>query len=134
MKYVYPVVFTRDEDGSYMAAAPDLPGLVTCGRTLTEAVDMAQDACEMWLADAEKKKEEIPKPSDAQSIAREEGQTVALVLADTDAYRRRTDSHAVKKTLTIPAWMAYQAEEAGLGLSQLLQEAIRKKLNLPEQV
>lgn len=39
------------------------------------------------------------------------------------------DSRAVKKTLTIPAWMAYQAEEAGLGLSQLLQEAIRQKLS-----
>ncbi len=91
MKYVYPVVFTEDEDGSYMAAAPDLPGLVTCGRTLAEAVDMARDACEMWLADAEKKRETIPEPSDVKHIALEGGQSVALVLADTDAYRRRMD-------------------------------------------
>lgn len=132
MKYVYPVVFTQDSDGSYMACAPDLPGMVTCGRSIEEAVDMATDACEMWLWDAEKKKEVIPHASDLKSISVEEGQQVALILADTDAYRRRTDSHAVKKTLTIPAWMAYQAEEAGLGLSQLLQEAIRQKLNLQE--
>lgn len=132
MKYVYPVVFTQDSDGSYMACAPDLPGMVTCGRTIEEAVDMATDACEMWLWDAEKKKEVIPHASDLKSISIEEGQQVALILADTDAYRRRTDSHAVKKTLTIPAWMAYQAEEAGLGLSQLLQEAIRQRLNIQE--
>lgn len=134
MKYVYPVVFTQDSDGSYMACAPDLPGMVTCGRTIEEAVDMATDACEMWLWDAEKKKEVIPHASDLKNISIEEGQQVALILADTDAYRRRTDSHAVKKTLTIPAWMAYQAEEAGLGLSQLLQEAIRQKLNIQETI
>lgn len=133
MKYVYPVVFTQDTDGSYMACAPDLPGMFTCGRTLAEAVDMATDACEMWLWDAEKKKEAIPAASDLKNVEVEAGQNVALILADTDAYRRRMDSHAVKKTLTIPAWMAYQAEEAGLGLSQLLQEAIRDKLNLMER-
>lgn len=41
-----------------------------------------------------------------------------------------TDNHSVKKTLTIPAWMDTLARENNLNFSNVLQNAIRRELNL----
>ncbi len=56
-----------------------------------------------------------------------------MIDVDLDAYRRRKDSRAVKKTLTIPSWMNTMAEEAGLSFSQILQEALRERLGIVER-
>jgi len=58
---------------------------------------------------------------------------VALVDVDIAAYRRREEMRTVKKNCTIPSWLNYAAEQAGLNFSSLLAEAIREKLKLPER-
>ena len=45
------------------------------------------------------------------------------------AYQKRTNSRAVKKTLTIPAWLNEEALSLGLNFSQVLQEALLQKIN-----
>jgi len=40
----YEFVFTAEPEGGYTVTCPALPGLVTYGRTLAEAKDMARDA------------------------------------------------------------------------------------------
>jgi len=40
------------------------------------------------------------------------------------------DSKAVKKTLTIPAWLNHQAEAAHVNFSSILQEALKAHLHL----
>jgi post-segregation antitoxin (ccd killing protein) len=42
------------------------------------------------------------------------------------------DSRAVKKTLTIPAWLNEQAEKAHVNFSSVLQEALKKHLQIIE--
>lgn len=42
-KEMYPAIFSSDGDGGYTVSFPDLPGCVTEGNTLAEAVDMAED-------------------------------------------------------------------------------------------
>ncbi|MEI3063121.1 MAG: type II toxin-antitoxin system HicB family antitoxin [Oscillospiraceae bacterium] len=42
-KYVYPAIFTEDEDG-YSVRFPDVDGCFTSGRSLQEALEMAEDA------------------------------------------------------------------------------------------
>jgi len=44
MKYVFPAVLSPDPDGGYTVIFPDLPGCVTEGDTLAEALYMATDA------------------------------------------------------------------------------------------
>ncbi|WP_316248637.1 type II toxin-antitoxin system HicB family antitoxin, partial [Youxingia wuxianensis] len=51
MKYVYPVIFTP-EGTDYNVVVPDLPGCVTFGKNLPDAIQMARDAMSMWLCDA----------------------------------------------------------------------------------
>jgi len=130
MKYVYPAVFTP-EDGKMLVSIPDLKGCHTFGDDLAEAIEMAQDAAEMWLWQAEKDGWGVPTPSSLEEARKHDDSPesfASLVFADTDAYRRRYDSRAVNKTLTIPAWLNYQAEQANAPFSKLLQEALKEFL------
>ncbi|MCL5290337.1 MAG: type II toxin-antitoxin system HicB family antitoxin [Bacillota bacterium] len=128
MKYVYPAVFTPLDSGEYDVRIPDLPGCLTCGKNLTDAIEMAGDAAAMWLCDAEDNKESIPSPS--EKLSAEYPQFISLVLADTDKYRQENDNRAVKKTLTIPNWLNSKAEKAGINFSQTLQSALKRQLGV----
>ncbi|MFP3090701.1 type II toxin-antitoxin system HicB family antitoxin [Treponema sp. TIM-1] len=132
MKYVYPAIFTP-EDGNILVSVPDLPGLHMFGSSLAEAIYMAQDAIEMWLWDAENKGEFIPPASgqgEITKLCKFPDQFVNLVAADTDEYRRQNDTRAVKKTLSIPAWLNHQAEKANAPFSQILQQGLKEYLHI----
>lgn len=129
MKYVYPVVFTPENE-FFNVTVPDLPGCFTFGTGLVEAIEMTRDAISMWLCDAENKNESIPVPSKLHDIKVESGSFVNLIDVDTDEYRRENDNRAVKKTLSIPSWLNAKAEKAGINFSQTLQKALKQELEL----
>lgn len=128
MKYVYPAIFTPLENGEFDVKVPDLPGCRTCGKDLAEAIFMAEDAVAMWLWDAENNAETIPCASPLPLV--NAPQFANYVVADTAEYRRKHDSRAIKKTLSIPCWLNTQAEQAGVNFSQVLQEALKEKLHV----
>ncbi len=68
MKLIYPACFYPCEEGGYTVVFPDLPGCVTEGDTLSEAVDMAIDAASGWLLNAVEKNEPIPLASDIKNV------------------------------------------------------------------
>jgi predicted RNase H-like HicB family nuclease len=60
----YPAeVFYSDEDGGYIAIAPDLPGSSAFGETQEEALHELQDAIKAWIGAAKKAGNPIPPPS-----------------------------------------------------------------------
>ena len=122
-KYVYPAKLT-DDDGRVMVEFPDIDNCFTEGDNLVEALELAEDALSMMLSDREDKGEAMPNSSGLANIHCENGEVIVLVKADTVAYRRKTSKKAVKKTLTIPAWVNAMAETHGVNYSQLLQDAI----------
>jgi predicted RNase H-like HicB family nuclease len=127
MKYVYPAVFTPSEDG-YDVYFPDLFGCRTCADTLAEAIEMAEDASATWLWANEQDGTPIPTP--AKAVDCTPPQFVNFIKADTDVYRRQMDAHAIKKTLTLPAWLNYEAEAAHINFSGVLQDALKERLNI----
>ena len=130
MKYVYPAVFTPLPKGEYDVRIPDLPGCITCGKNLADAIEMAEDAVAMWLCDAEDNHEIIPAPS--EKLTAEHPQFISLIVADTTLYRKENDNRAVKKTLSIPNWLNTKAERAGINFSRTLQTALKKQLNIQD--
>lgn len=128
MRYVYPAIFTPLENGQFDVKVPDLPGCRTCGDDLPDALFMAEDAVSMWLWDAENNEETIPAATQLPQV--KAPQFVNYVYADTDEYRRKHDTRAVKKTLSIPSWLNAQAEQAGVNFSQVLQEGLKQKLGV----
>ena len=129
MKYAYPAIFTKEKTG-YSVVFPDIEGCSTCGDTLPDAMEMAEDALSLMLYDYEEEGDDIPEPSDIHSIHAEEGAIVSLVRCDTIEYRKLYDGRAVKKTLTIPNWMNTMAERAGVNFSTVLQNALKQQLNI----
>lgn len=130
MKMIYPAVFHPEAEGGYSVDFPDLLGCVTEGDTLVEAVAMAEDALGIYLYSLKVDKEPYPTPSDPAGIKVENGSFISLVEYDEIAYIKRTDNRAVKKTLTIPAWMDIMAKERNINFSNVLQKALRKELAL----
>lgn len=128
-KYCYPAVFTP-EDGGYSVDFPDLEGCYTCGDSLPEALEMAEDVLSMTLTLLEDERKPIPAPSGVEEMQHEPGEFVNLILADTTAYRKKNSNQAVKKTLSIPQWLNTAAEAANVNFSQTLQEALTAKLGL----
>ena len=133
MKYVYPAVFTPLSSGEYDIRIPDLPGCVTCGDNLIDAIEMGRDALSMWLFDAENKQENIPIASQITDIGYDaKNSFVSLIDTDTIAFRKENYNKAVKKTLSIPGWLNVLAEKAGVNFSQILQDALKEYLNIED--
>lgn len=63
MTYAYPVCFREDENGTVIAAAPDVPGAMTVGTDRAEALDRIQGALIVMLAARMEDREPIPRPS-----------------------------------------------------------------------
>lgn len=126
MMKVYPSIIHEEDDG-YWIEFPDLEGCQTQGDTMEELMEMAQEALGLYLASLMEGNQEIPPPSDIKDIEAN-GCRATYVSTDVDKYRR--DTRAVKKMLSIPAWLAKEAEDRNISLSKVLQDALKERMNL----
>lgn len=124
MEYVFPAVFAENTDGTYTITYPDLPGCISEGKSLGNAMYMAQDALTQWIEYLLEEKKIIPSPTNPKAIEIPANSFINLVRADV------RDNRAVRRTVSIPKWMDNKAVDAGISLSKVLQEALRNKLNL----
>lgn len=130
-KLFYPAIFHPEETG-YSVSMPDLNGCFTEGDTLDEAYEMAFDAIGLCATDLLENKKDLPKPSSPKELTYAPDDFVALVEFDMDAYNRKHNSKAVKKTLTIPSWLNEAAEEKHINFSSLLQQALMEQLDIAQ--
>ena len=88
MKYIYPATMS-EENGFYLVRFTDIDEISTFGKTLYEAVEMAEDALNLMLVDMEESGDPIPKASDIRDIKLDVPKSfVTLIKADTDEYRK----------------------------------------------
>lgn len=129
MKYLYSAVLSPVAGSSaWCARIPDLPGCVTTGKDIPEAIDMITDAASLWLVVAEDKGMPIAPPTPQQALAHGDDDVCSLIRVDTIAYRALTDTRSVRKNVSLPAWMANLADQRGINCSQVLQEGLRARL------
>ena len=126
MKLAYPAVFTPYEDGTggYVVEFPDLPGCVTGGDDMAEAIFMAEDAASGWVLTELEDGRKAPKASGFEEVHTEPGQFVNMIALDMDSYAEKYGNKAVRKNLTIPAWLNTFAEKNQVNFSQVLTEAL----------
>ena len=129
-KYIYPAVFTPEDGGKFSIHFPDIDGCYTCGDNLADGMEMAQDALALMLTHLEDEKREIPAASPINTIKVNQNEFANYITCDTTVYRRLINNTAVKKTLSIPSWLNDSAVAAGLNFSQILQDALKKQLNI----
>lgn len=128
MHLVYPAVFYPDPDSSaYAVTVPDLPGCVSGGKSLSEAIAMGEDAASGWILGELEDGNEVPPASNIQDIHPDpeigEG-FVSLLSLDMDTYAAKYGSKSIRKNLTIPAWLNTFAEAEQLNVSKVLQDAL----------
>ena len=137
MLSIYPACFFK-EDSGYAVVFPDLNWLATSGRTESEAMSMAVDCLAGYLYTLKNDGEQAPTASSMSEIslasfAKEldvdtDGAFATLVTVDVTEYAKEHFEKAVRKTLTIPAWLNTAAQEKNINFSQTLQEALIAKI------
>ena len=132
MKLIYPACFYPCEEGGYTVVFPDLPGCVTEGDTLAEAMEMAIDVSSGWLLTSVEENNQLPKASNIKNVIPDEYENgfVSLIGVDLDEYSQKHGNKAIKKTLTIPAWLNTIAEVNNVNFSQVLQNALKDQLGI----
>jgi len=56
----YKILLRKEPEGGYTVTVPVLPGCVTYGKTLDDAIRMAREAVELYIETLAEKGEEIP--------------------------------------------------------------------------
>lgn len=128
-KLFYPALFHQAEEGGFWISFPDFPECLTQGENIDEAYEMAVEALGLTITDMMKENIILPKASLPSVISKEENANMVIVEFDLAEYRRKHNSKAVKKTLSIPQWLNEEATALGINFSQVLQEALMQKIN-----
>ena len=139
MKNVYPVFFTKTND-NVLVEVPDLD-ILTEGKDMNDAITMARDAIELKCVSMEDDKEEVPNPSDISELNAnngtfaDEGETIiSFVDIDSTEYRKKIDTRTVRRNVALPSWLNYEADQAGVNVSRILQEALMNTLKLERRM
>lgn len=134
-KYIYPAVFDPDERGpehGFTVTFPDLPGCITEGDNLEDALSMAQEALQLHLYGMEEDGDAIPVPTPPEKVTAPEGGFVTLIQAIMPLARERMANKSVNKTLTLPKWLNDLAEEKRINFSHVLQSGLKERLGVLE--
>ena len=134
MKLTYPACFNKDDTSNgYAVVVPDLPGCVSGGDTMADAILMATDAASGWILDELEDGKAIPTASAFEDVRPDSGGFISMLVLDMDTYAEKYGNKAIRKNLTIPAWLNTFAEANHVNFSKVLQESLMEmfqKLNV----
>ncbi len=61
--YTYKIHLHKEPEGGYTVTVPSLPGCITYGEDVDEAIAMAKEAVELYLEELQERGETIPDDS-----------------------------------------------------------------------
>ena len=130
-RYAYVAIFSYEENGISIDF-PDLPGCCPCAeKNDTEgAIANAKEAMGLHIWGMEQEEEELPEPTPITKLVFGAHQVPFLVEVFMPPVRERINSKFVKKTLSLPAWLAAKADEEGVNCSKIFQNALMEYLHL----
>ena len=140
----YPAVFLKDvKSDAYTILFPDLPGCISCGNDVKDALYMANDALGCFLFDDYSKLEDMPKSSLLEDINLEyfieegeeeylslEGSFKSYVGLDLTDYVKKHEKKTVKKNVTIPYYLNEMGKANKINFSKLLTEALEREFEI----
>ncbi|HIY63493.1 MAG TPA: type II toxin-antitoxin system HicB family antitoxin [Candidatus Mediterraneibacter stercoripullorum] len=142
MKVAYPVIFTEIET-NILIEVPDLGILTEANEegkekaSFADAIMMARDAIGIACISAEDEGKELAEATALAAVDTKKGTfaeegpgIVSLVDVDLAEYRRKLDNRTVRRNVTLPNWLNFEAEKAGINVSRVLQEALMSKLGV----
>lgn len=130
-RYSYVALFTYENDGISIEF-PDLPGCYPCADkdNTEEALKNAKEALGLHIWGMEQDEEIIPSATPITSLVLGSNQIPVLIDVFMPPIRERINSKFVKKTLSLPAWLAAKADEDGVNCSKIFQNALMEYLKI----
>ena len=126
-KYFYPAIFSK-EGKAYNVKFLDFDDIFTFGEGFSDAYYMAQDALYNMLPEY---KDKLPDPTfDYMKIKVKENEFITMVELDPIEHEKKLSKKTVNTTVTMPEWLKNLADVKGLNFSKILQEGLKKELNL----
>lgn len=90
---------------------------------------MASEACGQYLFTSLRDGDALPSPTPIDAVEKDDDAAlVNMVCVNLDEYARAYTDKAVKKTLSIPAWLNTACENYGINYSKVLQDALISKI------
>lgn len=141
MKVIYPVLFYEEKENGYSVFVPDLDNASTCGSTLQEAIEMAEELIASVVLDLMEEDDKIPKANSIEKVSFEKleknleienwdytSKFKTYIAVDISSYAEQWGKELVKKTVNIPKWINTKAEKLKINFSKTLEEALLKKI------
>lgn len=128
-RYFYPAIFTYEADKEIAVFFPDLD-VATSGINDDDAFLSARELLGCVLCGLEEDECEIPKPTPLHDVVTQNNQSTVLIDVYMPSLRQAHINRSISRTVTIPAWLNAAALERNINFSQLLQEALKKQMNL----
>lgn len=127
--YIYPAILTQYKDNIGITF-PNLPGCVSNADNMDDAVKSAKEVLALHLFGMEEDNIEIPDPSPINKIKVNKNEIPLLVDVYMPLYREAIQNTSVKTTVTMPQWLKNLAEKNSINFSQVIQSALKEKLNI----
>ncbi len=87
--YVYPAIFTPDDNGMYFIHFPDIENCITCGDDIKDGMIMAEDALALIVyTDFEETGKQAPEFTPIEKIKLKKGEFATYVMCNTKRYRK----------------------------------------------
>ncbi len=132
-EYAFIAILEYAKDGINISF-PDLPGCFSCADAgdTDEALKSAREALGLHLFAMERDGEKIPKPRPLNEIALGKNRVPAVIEVFMPSVRAAAKTAFVKKTLSLPAWLAALADEKKVNCSKVFQDALKAFLGAEE--
>ena len=126
-RYFYPAVFTYEPEQEIAVVFPDLD-VATSGVDEQDALMSARELLGITMYGIEQDGLEPPAPTHVNEVDVAANERAVLVDVYMPSVRLASANRAVSRTVTLPAWLNAQAAERGFNFSQVLQEALKERL------
>lgn len=131
-RYSFIAIFNVADDGISIEF-PDLPGCLPCADNMEEAFKNAREALGLHLWGMEQDNEAIPEPTSITNIHCNSNEVPAVIDVFMPPFRDKLNNRFVKKTLSLPAWLADMADKDGVNCSKIFQNALIEYLGVKQE-
>ena len=128
-RYFYPAVFTYEKGQEIAVVFPDFD-VATSGVNEDDAFLSARECLGLTIWGYEEDGDKLPAPTPIWAIKTNKNERVMLIDVFMPSVRMANINKSVNRTVTLPAWLNALALENNINFSQVLQDALKKQLNI----
>ncbi len=132
--YSYPGCFFQRPDGKYCVVFSDLNNLAAFGSSFDQALANAVNLLAGYIYNLILKKEQIPEPSDIQTLRPYVGDEYSraffqTVNVDVDEYAKYYYNSSTEMTVTLPRWLEEYARREKIDISAVIRAYLTDRYN-----